>query len=433
MKLLWKIPVVGIAAAASLWAGIEASTLFEQKNEISTHRACVFMTVMGEESSEGQAIFKTPENVQVSIKKGLSWIMEAQQNNGAWGAGLHSRQDITNPHAVSTDPATTAMVLMALLRSGQNFNQGEYKQQVHKALLYLLDCVEKAPANDLNITTIKGTQIQSKLGQNIDVTLTAQCLANSLDYLDKHKDLKKRVQRSLDICIQKIQMAQNQDGSTKGAGWAGVLQSSFASNALEAAEKKGAKVDKTALQKSRDYQKKNLNTKTGDVNTDMGAGIVLYSVSGSTRSAAKEARKADERLEKARKEGKIANNAPATTENLRKAGFSETEAERYANAYQVYNVGKARAQDDKVMTGFGNNGGEEFLSYLQTGESLIIGKDKDWKKWYNNVSGRLLSIQENNGSWRGHHCITSPVFCTATCLLILSVENDLQKLEELGK
>lgn len=433
MKLLWKIPVLGIAAAASLWAGIEANTLFEQKDEIQTHKGCVFMTVMGEESSEGQEVFKTPENIKQAVKKGLTWLMEAQQNNGAWGAGLHSRQDVTNPHAVSTDPATTSMVLMALLRNGQTFDKGEYKQQVHKALLYLLDCVEKTPANDLNITTQKGTQIQSKLGQNIDVTLTAQCLANSLDYLDKHKELKVRVQNSLDICTQKIQMAQNQDGSIKGAGWAGVLQSSFATNALEAAEKKGAKVDKEALQKSREYQKKNLNTKTGAVNTDMGAGIVLYSVSGSTRSAAKEAREVEEKLEKARKEGKIANNAPASTENLRKAGFDAAEAERYANAYQVYNTGKAKAQEDKVMQGFGNNGGEEFLSYLQTGESLIIGKDKEWKKWYNNVSGRLLSIQEGNGSWRGHHCITSPVFCTATCLLILSVENDVQKLEELGK
>jgi hypothetical protein len=433
MKLIWKIPAVGIAAAASLWAGIEASTLFEKKNEISTHQGCVFRTVMGEENSQGYEQHKTPKNVQVAIKKGLAWLMTAQQNNGAWGAGLHSRQDITDPHAVSTDPATTAMVLMALLRSGQTFDQGEYKQQVHKALLYLLDCVENAPADALNITNHQGTQIQSKLGQNIDVTLTAQCLANSLDYLDNHKNLKQRVQKNLDICTQKIQMAQNQDGSIRGAGWAGVLQSSFATNALESAEKKGAKVDKEALQRARDYQKGNLDTKTGNVNTDMGAGIVLYSVSGSTRSAAKEAREAEEKLEKARKEGKIANNAPASAENLRKAGFNKAEAERYANAYQVYNTGKVKAQDSRVMEGFGNNGGEEFLSYLQTGESLIIGKDKEWKKWYNNISGRLLSIQENNGSWRGHHCITSPVFCTATCLLILSVENDLQKLEELGK
>jgi hypothetical protein len=165
----------------------------------------------------------------------------------------------------------------------------------------------------------------------------------------------------------------------------------------------------------------------------MGAGIVLYSVSGSTRSAAKEAREAEDKLAKARKEGKISQNAPATEENLEKAGFSRSEAQRYANAYQTYQKAKEVAQDDKVMVGFGNNGGEEFLSYLQTGESLIIAKDNAWKKWYNNISGKLIKIQEENGSWRGHHCITSPVFCTATCLLILSVENDLQKLEDLGK
>ena len=86
-----------------------------------------------------------------------------------------------------------------------------------------------------------------------------------------------------------------------------------------------------------------------------------------------------------------------------------------------------------VMQGFGNNGGEEFLSYLQTGEGMIMGKDKEWKKWYDNMNGRLLKIQNQDGSWNGHHCITSPVFCTATCLLILSVNNDIEQLVAMGK
>jgi hypothetical protein len=80
------------------------------------------------------------------------------------------------------------------------------------------------------------------------------------------------------------------------------------------------------------------------------------------------------------------------------------------------------------MEGFGSNGGEEFLSYLQTGEGMIVSKDNDWKKWYDNISGRLLTIQNQDGSWNGHHCITSPVFCTATCLLVLSVNNDIEHL-----
>jgi hypothetical protein len=44
-----------------------------------------------------------------------------------------------------------------------------------------------------------------------------------------------------------------------------------------------------------------------------------------------------------------------------------------------------------------------------------------------------LSIQEKNGNWQGHHCITSPVFCTATCLLILSVNNDVKSLLTLSE
>ena len=59
------------------------------------------------------------------------------------------------------------------------------------------------------------------------------------------------------------------------------------------------------------------------------------------------------------------------------------------------------AQREDVMSGFGNNGGEEFLSYLQTGESMIINKDQSWQNWYENMSGRLLKIQNNDGSWQG--------------------------------
>ena len=165
----------------------------------------------------------------------------------------------------------------------------------------------------------------------------------------------------------------------------------------------------------------------------MGAGVMLYSVSGSTRASAKEARKVQEELEKAKKDGRLDQNAPASAENLEKIGFDKDEAMKYSTAYNVYQSAKVQAQREDVMDGFGSNGGEEFLSYLQTGESMIIGKDNSWAKWYDNISGRMLRIQNDDGSWSGHHCITSPVFCTATCLLILSVNNDVEKLIELGR
>lgn len=395
-------------------------------------KGCVFRTVMGEESSDSNFIYKTPERVSVAVNRGLDWIARAQNPNGGWGAGSHSRQDILDPHAVQTDPATTAMVSMALMRSGSTLTAGPHASQLKKAFVYLLESTEGSDQESLNITTITGTQIQTKLGQNIDVILASQFFSNVLD-LDLDPSLKSRVKHAQDICVAKIQKAQSSDGSISGSGWAGVLQSSFATNALEAAQTRGAQVDDKKLDKAREFQKKNYDAETGSVNTDLGAGVVLYSVTGSARASAKEARKVQEEMEKAKRDGKISTNAPVTAENLEKIGFAKDEAMKYSTAYGVYQSAKVQAQRDDVMDGFGSNGGEEFLSYLQTGESMIINKDNEWQKWYDNMSGRILHIQNSDGSWSGHHCITSPVFCTATCLLILSVNNDIEKLVEQGR
>ena len=192
-------------------------------------------------------------------------------------------------------------------------------------------------------------------------------------------------------------------------------------------------MDDKALDRAREFQKGNYDSKTGNVKTEMGAGVMLYSVTGSARASAKEARRAGEEITKARRDGRLAPNAAPTAQNLEKIGFGKDEALKYATAYEVYQSAKVQAQREDVMDGFGSNGGEEFLSYLQTGESMIIGKDNGWKKRKDTMSGRLLTIQNDDGSWSGHHCITSPVFCTATCLLILSVNNDVNKLTELGR
>jgi hypothetical protein len=396
-------------------------------------KGCVFRTVMGEESSALNSVYKTPEKVLAAIDRGLSWIIRAQNNKGGWGAGTHSRQDIIDPHAVEADPATTAMVSMALLRSGSTLKDGLYSAQLQKALEYLIVATENSEPSSYNITTLTGTQIQTKLGQHIDVILTAQFFSNILDYVNHDNELKKRIQKNLNTCVSKIQRAQDSSGNIAGAGWAGVLQSSFATNALEAAQTKGIAVDEEALAKSREAQKNNFDTKTGDVKTDRGAGVMLYSVSGSARASAKEARRVEEEIKKAKRSGTLAENAPVTSENLQKIGFDKDDAMKYSTAYEVYQSAKVQAQREDVMDGFGSNGGEEFLSYLQTGESMIIGKDNAWQAWYDNISGRMLKIQNDDGSWNGHHCITSPVFCTATSLLILSINNDIDKLTEVGE
>jgi hypothetical protein len=392
------------------------------------HPRCVFMTVYEGAGLDSSFILATPAKVLQAEQRALNWLVAAQAKDGGYGSGAHARQDIRDPHAVATDPATTAMVGMAILRMGSTLDKGPHAAQLKKLTDYLLRHVEQAGPNATNITELRGTQIQTKLGAHIDVALTTQYLSNLSAKLAAQHPLKGRILQAMNICTGIIQRAQNADGSMKGDGWAGVLLSSFAASALESAKAQGAVVSEEALRKARDYNRDNFDAQKGTVATDRAAGITLYAVSGSTRNAAAEARAAEENVARARRQGSLPAGAPVTTDNLQKAGLSRTEAERLNAAYQVYNAAKEKAQANDVITGFGNNGGEEFLSFLQTGESMIIAKDAGWRNWYGATTDRLVAIQNNDGSWNGHHCITSPVFCTATALLILSINNDIEQL-----
>ncbi|MEM7486469.1 MAG: hypothetical protein AAF348_14775 [Bacteroidota bacterium] len=421
------MPVIAIAGMI-LYGALTAS---KPKRTLQPEKGCVFMTVMGEQSSKGFDRYKSDKNEQLAVRDGLKWLSKAQLSSGGYGAGSHSAQHIRNPHAVDADPATTAMVGMALLRSGTTLEKGDYALNLKKALDYLLETIESKEDGSAYITPIRNTQIQTKLGANIDAVLVAQFLSNVLDRELLGID-RKRIVRCLDICIALIQSGTDGNGKQKGAGWAGVLQSGMANSALESAQAVGATVDKEVLERSKKYQKNNYNEEEGSVKTDDGAGIMLYSVSGSVRASAKEARKARADVDKAKKEGKIAVDAEINSETLEEIGYLSGEAQKYGTAYKIYESAKKTAQKDEVLDGFGNNGGEEFLSYLQTGESLLVSKDEDWKKWYDDMSGRILKIQNEDGSWNGHHCITSPVFCTATSLLLLTVEEDIDFLQKVG-
>lgn len=395
-------------------------------------RACVFMTLFGEEPHDGFAHYSTPAEVQSSIEQGLNWLGKAQHPSGGYGAGSHARQGVRDPHAVNPDPATTAMVGMALLRTGTTLTSGPYRQQLKGTLEFLIEAVESTPQNAVRITKETGTQIQTKLGSNIDAILTAQYLANMLDYVGYSPVLEARIRKNLETCTEKIAAAQQSDGSISGDGWAGVLQSSLAGNALESAKYQGIAVADEVLEDAQSYQYSNVDAASGEVDVDRGAGIVLYSVSSGARGAARDARSVREAVRRAKDEGQIEEEAEVSVEILQEIGFEPEEALEMNTAYQVYDRAKVTAQDDAVMNGFGNNGGEEFLSFLQTGESLIINKDETWTEWYDNVSGKLVAIQNSDGSWNGHHCITSPVFCTATTLLTLAITNDVEKLVAQG-
>jgi hypothetical protein len=187
-------------------------------------------------------------------------------------------------------------------------------------------------------------------------------------------------------------------------------------------------VSKEALQRSRDYQKSNLDAKTGKAKTDKAAGVSLYSITSSQRATAQEARKSQKIVDDAKQKGVLAADAEISVDNLVKAGADKDEARSLVDAYRQNEAGKRQLNDETVLAGFGNNGGEEFLSYMMSSEALVVTGGKDWDDWHNKMSRRLEKIQNANGSWSGHHCITSPVFCTAAVIMTLTADRETHVL-----
>jgi len=368
-----------------------------------------------------------PAAIAPFVAKGVSWLIAAQHPDGGWGGGSHANQQERDPHRVPTDPGTTAFTLLSLLRAGHTPVAGQYREQVRRGLEYLIVMVEKAPAEGPRITDLTGTQPQTKLGPFVDTPLTAQYLARAIALLSQDDPLRQRADAALDKCLAKLQASQEKDGSWgQGGGWAPVLQSSLSCSALEIAQASGKQIDGSKLAAAREYQKQQVNVAGGRAvaKTDAAAGVELYAFNGALRGNASEARYAEDSLRRAIEEGKLPHNAPLTAENLVRAGIPRDETERLVKSVEQNSGQLRRLEDENLLAGFGNNGGEEYLSYLLTSESLVIAGGEKFHQWNDKMHGRLHKIQNADGSWTGHHCITNPVFCTAAVVQCLTTDRD---------
>src|SRR3954464_5553661 len=94
----WKFTVAALLAVSSIvllsFTDIKESKSKHRSTYRSIPKGCVFRTVMGEEPSDSNFIYKTGEKIIGSIDHGLDWIIKAQNETGGWGAGSHHRQDV---------------------------------------------------------------------------------------------------------------------------------------------------------------------------------------------------------------------------------------------------------------------------------------------------------------------------------------------------
>jgi hypothetical protein len=101
--------------------------------------------------------------------------------------------------------------------------------------------------------------------------------------------------------------------------------------------------------------------------------------------------------------------------------LSRTSRDREKNAKQIATINSQLA-DASFVNGFGSIGGEEFFSYLNISDGLKRAGGEEWKKWHSQITQKILSLQNSDGTWAGHHCITGRVAVTAAAILNLSTD-----------
>jgi hypothetical protein len=375
-----------------------------------------------------------PLTADRAIQAGLDYLRTQQNKNGGWGQGGGWRQNTSSSggrvegESVNDPPdlGNTCVALMALLRAGHSPVNGEHQDLALKAFGFLCGEVDSADEDSLFVTRIRDTQLQTKIGTYVDTFLAAWALSELKGHVSE-KDESRRV-ALLDKVIQKIERHQKDDGSFAGnQGWAAVLSQGLCSKALNRAAQNGATINQSTLEKDNIQNTAGVDLKDGFTvaaaavaGKPADAGISIYRESSklgglmeNSRTNALRREKAEKVLQKADAPSEEKAQAQAT---LEKIGLDD--ATRDAAARSV----AAKLADQGYVAGFGNNGGEEFLSYMNLAEMMHEKGGEEWRKWRSAMIQTLTTAQNGDGSWAGHHCITGRTFCTSTALLTLTVE-----------
>jgi hypothetical protein len=418
-----------------------------------------------------------PKELSAAVKKGLEYLVKNQQDDGGWNQGGGWRIGNTSGGRVEgknvedpSDIGNTCLALLALVRAGNTPTEGEYKDAVKKGLKFVVSKIAKVSDDSLYITDVKGTQLQSKIGPYIDTFLANLLLA---ELKGKAGDQNKGLVAALEKTMTKIVKHQTADGNfANNGGWAPVLSVAVANKSIARAKQNGVVVDQRVLERA--FAQSTAGASGSKTEMAIGGPGVGYRFDDGARAAGKAkgaggagfgggiggggfgaaglpapgmgapgggigdagvtlyrvgqgAGNSQDIVNSLRIDGKkaqeILKDAKATKADKEKAQktVDALKTAETANA-SVQSSLAASVRNDQFVAGFGSNGGEEFLSFLNISESLLIKGGKDWEDWDARMVKGMEKAQDKDGSWQGHHCITGKTFCTASALLVLMAD-----------
>lgn len=358
-----------------------------------------------------------PKAIGDTVKRGLAWLAASQFASGGWGQGDDAGHLRGNePQAGTANVADTSMALLAFLRAGQTPRAGEHQKTVERGLLYVISQIEESDQDSLYVSSVRGTRVQAKIGQYAD-TFSALMTLTEAKHQMKDPAGNARLDAALKKVLRKVERNQRDNGSWDDQGWAPVLSQALAAKGLNRAAQNGATVSKQVLMRVE------AQAKGGEMSARGSAGVGLYG------DAAKSANIRDDAETKKAKANELKARAKQGPKPMAQSPDVPTKAQIDAAEAEATSAARAAADSEQVLTrrladpqfiaGFGNNGGEEFLSYLLISETLVQNGGEDWKRWDGAISSLVGKVQNQDGSWTGHHCITGRTFCTAAALLVL--------------
>lgn len=299
--------------------------------------------------------------VDQSIHRGLGWLTQAIRRNGTVAPDEYGEADL----------ACTAITGLALMAEGSTPRSGRYAQDCERVLYAVLDLSRRRLESGNSISLV-----QRKIGRNADLFFAALFLSQAYGEMPFDRDL---IRDTLKQLVNRICESQGADGTWGDEAWAPVLGTVMGWESLRSAHTAGLRIDASAdlvakaLQRTliESYRPPRDNSWMHEFYKETASLRVLYS-----------SRYRDNEL------------IDRTVERLLKLARTE------------------RATFDSA-------GGEEYLAFYLVSECLLKERRANWSEWNPLVTDNLIRIQNSDGSWTGHHCITSRTFCTAAALLTL--------------
>ncbi len=388
---------------------------------LATGIAAIAIGVYAETTVSREKVPSKNDPVAIAVAKGEKWLVSVQGKDGGWGQDGGETSYVRQGERLEStgnDVANTAVAAEALLHTGNTPTAGPYRESVQRAVRFILAHVDRSPTEGLAVTDVMGTQIQRKLGAYIDTFLTSKVLAE-LDGQMGDAQANLRVRHSLEKCVAKIEKNQLKDGSWNVAGgWAPILGTSLASQSLYAAKAKGVAVaNSTMIQVDTYTMATTARPGVAGSGAGVGAGAGGGVASGSFRSGGAVGGLARTEV------SAVSAGVPLYKRAQEMEQLSRTEADRKKNAVAINAIEK-ELSDPRFVAGFGSVGGEEFFSYLNISDSLHRAGGEPWHKWNQEMTAKLLTMQNEDGTWAGHHCITGRVAVTSAAILMLVVDRE---------